>query len=468
MKKQWKLALFAIIPIVLAVVLLQMPPQQTSVVNANNAISSDNTPTDASSKNSVASESPSESMSSMSEHESMTGTEQENTPISTTSDGIMLKFAAQPAIYQYDLAAIKMNITDTNSSARLSHVDWAIAVKDPQGNVFYKTTTAHSHVGMMDFKVAFPVAGKNTVSVTTSSIGNAMMGLEPTPKGRTHTMISGSLKGFKTDPLNNFGARTFEFPVYVEAQNNAPHLENIPANTANAQTTPIDTMHTVAGINGTMINVEMQSQSNIVAGKPSTFVITVTKASDNSMITHPDLQLTAQTSNYTISQSAALKGEPTINGAIHGHTGIMTWTPTFPSAGKYTVSMNLAPSTLSNYMWGTTSTQFDVSVSQASDASSTTQEQPANTINILGLESPFFSPNILNVKAGTTVTFVNTDATGHTVTSVNPGTTDPDGLFDSGLLNAKKNTFSFKFDKPGTYEYICNIHTHMRGTIIVS
>ena len=211
----------------------------------------------------------------------------------------------------------------------------------------------------------------------------------------------------------------------------------------------------------------MQSQSNIVAGQPSTFVITLTKSSDNSMITHPDLQITAQESNYTISQSAALKGQPTVNGAIHGHTGVMTWTPTFPSPGKYTVSINMAPSTLSNYMWGTANTQFDVFVSQA-NAASTTQEQPANTVNILGLESPFFSPNVLNVKAGTTVTFVNTDATGHTVTSVKPGTTDPDGLFDSGLLSAKKNTFSFKFDTPGTYEYICSIHTHMRGTIIVS
>ncbi|MDE1769011.1 MAG: cupredoxin domain-containing protein [Thaumarchaeota archaeon] len=457
MKKQW-LALFAIIPIAVAVILFQSSGQISS--STNHGMASDNTPTYTTTTNT-------QNTQSIPGQESMNDM-QENVPVSTTSDGITLKFAAQPEIYQYGLASIKMNITDATSNVRLSHVDWAIAVKDPQGNVFYKTTTAHSHVGIMNFGVAFPVAGNNTVSVTTSSIGTAMMGLEPTPKGRTHTMLSGSLKGFKTDPLNNFGARTFEFPVYVEAQNSAPSIEST-SGSSNVQTAPIDITHTISGENnGTSVNVELQSRANVVTGSPSTFVITLTKASDNSMITHPDLQLTAQISNYTISKSAALKGEPTIHGAIHGHTGVMTWSPTFPAAGKYTVSINMSPSTLSNYDWGYATTQFDVFVSDTNGASNTAQEQSPNTVNILGLESPFFVPNVLNVKAGTTVTFVNTDATGHTVTSVKPGTTDPDGTFDSGLLSVKKNTFSFKFDTPGTYEYICSVHTHMRGTIIVS
>jgi plastocyanin len=373
-----------------------------------------------------------------------------NTPTSKTSDGILVHFMASPTIHKSDLGEIQMNITDAKSGSKLSHVDWAIAVKDPQGNVFYKTTTAHSHVGMMKFSVAFPMAGENTVSVTTSSIGNAMMGLEPTPKGRTHTMISGTLKGFAADPLNDFGSRTFEFPVYVQPEDNVRVLDgNVP---------------------NTSIKLEMQSLSNeIVAGQPSTFVFTVTKASNNSMVTHPDLQITAQTYNYTLSQSAQLHSPLAMNGAIHGHTGVETWTPTFPSAGRYVVTVNLQPSSLSNYDWGYASTQFDVFVSQPQNAqvNTTPEQQPDNTVNILGLESPFFSPNTLNVQAGTTVTFVNTDGNSHTVTSVKAGTTEPDGTFDSGIISAGKS-FSFKFDKPGTYEYICNIHIHMRGTVNVS
>ena len=460
MKKQW-LALLAIIPIAVAVVLFQSSGQIPS--STNHGMASDNTSIYTATTNT-----PNTQSRSMLDQESMNDM-QENKPTSNTSDGITVKFVAQPIIHQFDLGEMKMNITDTASNTRLSHVDWAIAVKDPQGNVFYKTTTAHSHMGMMDFKVSFPSVGENTVSLTTSSIGTNMMGLEPTPKGRTHTMISGSLKGFKTDPLNNFGSRTFEFPVYVQqGDNTAPSVESISGDPAK-QTMPTDVTHTAVGdSNGTSVNVELQSPSNIVAGKPSTFVITLTKTSDNSMITHPDLQITAKTNDYTISQSAELKGEPTINGAIHGHTGIMTWTPTFPSAGKYAVTINMTPSTLSNYWWGAATTQFDVIVQSQGMSTNTIQELPENTVSILGLESPFFSPNVLNVKAGTTITFVNTDAASHTVTSVKPGTTDPDGVFDSGLLSPKKNTFSFKFDKPGTYEYICSIHTHMHGTIIVS
>ncbi|MDE1816865.1 MAG: hypothetical protein KGI11_09955 [Thaumarchaeota archaeon] len=40
-------------------------------------------------------------------------------------------------------------------------------------------------------------------------------------------------------------------------------------------------------------------------------------------------------------------------------------------------------------------------------------------------------------------------------------------MFDSGMIKSGKS-FSFTFNKPGSYEYICLIHTHMRGTINVS
>ena len=443
------LALFVVVPVVLAVVVFQVIPGQmaTTQSTSTNTMAENTSEHAAMGDNTMSTQAMPDGTSHESANEYV-GTE--NTPISKTSDGIKISFAAQTTIHKSDLGEIRMNVTDEKSGARLSHVDWAIAVRDPQGNVFYKTTTAHSHVGMMEFQVAFPVAGENTVSLTTSSIGTTMMGLEVEPQGRTHTMLSGSPKGFKTDPFNDFGARTFEFPVYVQPQDNTRTLDGI--------------------VPGTAINVEMQSLSNeIVAGQPSTFVITVTKASDHSMITHPDLQITAQTYNYTISETAPVQGAMTMHGAIHGHTGVMTWTPTFPSSGRYTISLDLQPSPLSNYMWGSASTQFDVFVSQPSGISTnvTPQVQPVNTVDILGLESPFFSPDVMNISAGTTVTFVNTDGNSHTVTSVKAGTTEPDGTFDSGILSAGK-TFSFKFDKPGTYEYICTIHTHMHGIINVS
>ena len=75
-----------------------------------------------------------------------------------------------------------------------------------------------------------------------------------------------------------------------------------------------------------------------------------------------------------------------------------------------------------------------------------------------------FSPATLTIKAGTTVTWKNTTAVGHTVTS------DDGKSFDSGTANpiaAQSGTFSFTFKTPGTFAYHCSIHPFMKATIIV-
>jgi plastocyanin len=84
-----------------------------------------------------------------------------------------------------------------------------------------------------------------------------------------------------------------------------------------------------------------------------------------------------------------------------------------------------------------------------------------------------FKPAALTVDAGTTVTWVQTDAGAHTVTSgtVQQGgagvTEMPDGRFDSGEI-ATGETYEFTFDKPGTYAYFCAIHpATMRGEVRV-
>jgi plastocyanin len=82
--------------------------------------------------------------------------------------------------------------------------------------------------------------------------------------------------------------------------------------------------------------------------------------------------------------------------------------------------------------------------------------QDANTIVMKNFD---FSPMMLTVKAGTTVTWKNLDGEPHTVVS-------PDGVFRSHALD-QGDAFTFKFDKPGTYKYICSIHPKMRAAIIV-
>jgi plastocyanin len=70
-----------------------------------------------------------------------------------------------------------------------------------------------------------------------------------------------------------------------------------------------------------------------------------------------------------------------------------------------------------------------------------------------------FTPTPLTIKAGSTVTWTNKDDEPHTAVS-------DTGLFKSGGMDTNES-FSFKFDEPGTYHYTCTIHPRMVGIIIV-
>jgi plastocyanin len=71
-----------------------------------------------------------------------------------------------------------------------------------------------------------------------------------------------------------------------------------------------------------------------------------------------------------------------------------------------------------------------------------------------------FSPTTVTIKAGQSVEWVNNDSSPHTITS-------DTGLFDSGNESSGQS-YSHKFDKPGTYAYHCAYHPNMKGTVIVT
>ena len=72
-----------------------------------------------------------------------------------------------------------------------------------------------------------------------------------------------------------------------------------------------------------------------------------------------------------------------------------------------------------------------------------------------------FSPGTLTVRVGTTVTWTNRDFDVHTVTA-----DDTPPTFKSAGLDTD-DTFSFTFNKAGTYAYHCSLHSHMTGKIFV-
>ena len=70
-----------------------------------------------------------------------------------------------------------------------------------------------------------------------------------------------------------------------------------------------------------------------------------------------------------------------------------------------------------------------------------------------------FAPDRLVVKAGTTVTWVNHDDMPHSIVCAALG-------FHSHALDSDEQ-LSTRFDLPGRYDYICGLHPHMHGTVVV-
>lgn len=78
------------------------------------------------------------------------------------------------------------------------------------------------------------------------------------------------------------------------------------------------------------------------------------------------------------------------------------------------------------------------------------------TITIAG----FAFDGVTEVAVGTTVIVTNTDGAQHTWTAL-------DGTFDSGALG-EGESFEFTFTEPGSFDYQCNFHPSMTGTIVVT
>lgn len=80
-------------------------------------------------------------------------------------------------------------------------------------------------------------------------------------------------------------------------------------------------------------------------------------------------------------------------------------------------------------------------------------------VSSVAIHNFMFAPMSLEVPVGTTVSWTNFDPEPHTIRSVND-------TFRSGALD-QNETFSFRFDKAGSYKYVCSIHPQMVATIVV-
>jgi hypothetical protein len=75
------------------------------------------------------------------------------------------------------------------------------------------------------------------------------------------------------------------------------------------------------------------------------------------------------------------------------------------------------------------------------------------------IQGSSYLPATVTIDPGETVRWTNKDFLQHTVTSTS-------GVFDSGFLSMNQQ-FSYTFNDPGTYDYICMVHPFMAGKVIV-
>jgi plastocyanin len=71
-----------------------------------------------------------------------------------------------------------------------------------------------------------------------------------------------------------------------------------------------------------------------------------------------------------------------------------------------------------------------------------------------------FTPQIVEIPVGGTVTWTNTDGSPHTATA-------DDGAWDTGNIDPGASV-SLTFETPGTYTYLCSYHPNMVGIVIVT
>lgn len=110
------------------------------------------------------------------------------------------------------------------------------------------------------------------------------------------------------------------------------------------------------------------------------------------------------------------------------------------------------------------STSTSTSATMSSTAADTTAAASsaggaAESTDKIDISDFKFDPETVTVKAGTEVTWTNSDDAAHTATA-------DDSSFDTGDMD-KGDSASVTFDKPGTFTYYCRFHPFMKATVEV-
>ena len=155
---------------------------------------------------------------------------------------------------------------------------------------------------------------------------------------------------------------------------------------------------------------------------------------------------TASSTTVETTTTAAAPASSTTSTSIGSPT---TVAPTGPTAGAPRSAPTTAPPD--------TTTTTTTAPTTAPPATTTAAPRGSAAITIQAFT---FTPPVLDVAAGTVVTATNRDGAPHTWTA-------DDGSWSSGELQTDAAA-SHTFDRAGTFDYHCEIHPSMRGSVTVT
>lgn len=101
-----------------------------------------------------------------------------------------------------------------------------------------------------------------------------------------------------------------------------------------------------------------------------------------------------------------------------------------------------------------------IAVALLASVAASAANSPAQIVTCPGF-SGCFSPNPIQIPAGSTVTWLNNTSLTHTATS-------DTGAWDTGDIASGQTSTAITFSTAGTFAYHCTIHPTMRGSIIVT
>jgi len=103
---------------------------------------------------------------------------------------------------------------------------------------------------------------------------------------------------------------------------------------------------------------------------------------------------------------------------------------------------------------------FDAAAHEAMTQRRQTRQRAPLGATEIGIDNFSFTPAVLTVKAGTTVTWINNDDVPHLIVNV-------EQRFKQSAVLDTDQRHRATLTKPGTYNYFCSLHPKMQGKIIV-